>query len=208
MLRALKPFIFTISFRGLDPHYALSSTGINALREIISCRAAVPHAEVRLEAITILNETLPVQPDHEGNLANMSYYSNCKLINTLHWDMKEPINSRLKAELLAEEPVHFHLSLPIPEKRAYGANIINFLITSINEHYADLLVSDYMAFFVGPGTPAVVNHIPFAGIFGQNEYNILMYMFILQIIIIIAGNYILSCAKSVKIPLPRYNNPK
>jgi hypothetical protein len=203
MLRALKPFIFTISFRGLDPQYALSRTGINALREIISCRAAVPHTHVRLEAITILNETLPVQPDHEGNLANMSYYSNCKLINTLHWDMKEPVNSRLRAELLAEDPVHFHLSLPVNEKRAYGANIINFLATSINEQYADMLVSDYMSFFVGPGPAAAKNHFPFAGEIGQNEYNILMYMFMIQIILIIIGNYILSCAKTVKIPLPR-----
>ncbi len=208
---AIAGTIFTISFRGLDPNYALSKTGINALREIVACRAGVPHNTVHLTSITINNETLPMSQNHEGNLANMSHYSNCKLINTIHWDFKEPVNKSLRAQLLEEDPVHFHLSLPVNANRAIGANIINFLITSIDEKYADLLLSDYMAFFVGPGLGyQISNHaIPFAGIFGQNEYYILLYMFIIQIIIIIAGNYILNCAKTVKIPLPRYNlSPK
>ena len=204
MLRsaAIAGTIFTISFRGLDPNYALSKTGVNALREIVACRAGVPHSTVQLTSITINNETVPIWQNHEGNLANMSYYSNCKLINTLHWDMKEPVNKSLRSQLLEEDPVHFHLTLPVNANRALGANIINFLIAAINEKYADLLTSDYMAF--SPGHLSNNHAIPFGGIFGQNEYNILMYMFIFQIIIIITGNYILNCAKTVRIPLPHY----
>jgi hypothetical protein len=197
ILTAVSADQYKIAFRGLDEKYALTKNAISALREIISCRANVPHQSVTLSTITIRNTTWIVPQNDEVNIEPQAYPRNCHLTNTIHWDtFHQPGISHLMRSLHDEPLLEYTLDIPVHPSRAFGSNIISFLATSINEKYADILVSDYMAFYAG-SKPEMIQRHP-----GHiDEYRMLFYMFIVQVLILIIGNILMRRARHTVLPL-------
>lgn len=193
---------YTISFRGLDEKYALTKNAISALREIIACRANVPHQTVILSAVTIKNTTWIVPKNDEVNTEPQAYPRNCHLTNTIHWDTyHQPGVTQLMRSLYDEPLIEYTLDLPVSPSRAFGANIISFLATSIDEKYADILTSDYISFYAG-SKPEMIQRHP-GHLFGADEYRILFYMFAVQICILIIGNILMRRARKTVLPLSK-----
>jgi hypothetical protein len=63
------------------------------------------------------------------------------------------------------------------------------------------LASDYMAFYAGAKPELIVRHV--GHLFGTDEYRILFYMFLVQVLILIIGNYMMRRARKTVLPLSR-----
>lgn len=192
----------SMTFRGLDANYTFTPFAMQILRESVACRIGFNQTVVFLDSITIRNRTFEFGSDDEINKPNNLPY-NCYFINMGHWSSNpSKINRNLLKELKDELEVTFKLSFPGSSKKAYGINIIPFLSTSINEYYSDILVNDYMAFYVG-SIPELIHQQHTIGLFKDSDHWILLYMFMAQFALIVIGNIILNKLKK-RIPNPRF----
>ncbi len=191
----------SMTFRGLDANYTFTPFAVSTLREIVACRAGLNHSVVLLESIKIKNTTFEFKTDDEVNAPNKLLQYNCHFLNQVHWTQNPAHISRtLLKELLDEVEVTFKLEFPGASEKAYGANIIPFLATSINEYYADILANDYMAFYAG-SIPELIRHNNMHGLFKESDQIILFYMFIVQIGLVFIGNIVLNKLKRKVPPL-------
>ena len=194
----------SMTFRGLDANYTFTTNAISTLREIIACRAGLNHSMVLLDSITIKNMTLEFDVNDEVNGPVRLIPYNCYFLNSAHWDMNPSrINRSLLKELKDDIEVTFKLQFPGNSEKAYGANIIPFLATSVNEYYAEILENNYMAFYAG-SIPELIRDHQHLGIFKEYDQLILFYMFIVQIALVFIGNIILNKLKKT-VPPPRGN---
>ncbi len=191
----------SMTFRGLDSNYTFTPFAISALRETIACRAGLNHSTVILDSITIRNRTYELDPNHEvnSNFRIMPY--NCHFLNSIHWDVQPSrINRSLLKELKEDVEVTFKFQFPGDAKKAYGANIMPFLASAVNEYYAEILENDYMAFYAGSIPELIHQHAPL-GLFKESDKMILFYMFVVQLGLVIIGNIVLKKLKKRVPPL-------
>ncbi len=194
----------TLTFRGLDMTYLLRPFSLSTLREVLSCHANIPYESIHVESITYLNETVALKQ------FDPVYPIKCVVTNSVRWNSQwMPGTSELIKELQKEEPVYVNLALPDTIKLE-GVNILEFIITCINEKYANILVYDYTYFY--RDSLKILSHhaiLPFGGLLGRSEYTIIMAMFLIQIIIIGVANSILRGFRVSRTPYPSsYNYDK
>lgn len=194
----------SMTFRGLDENYTFTSFAVSALRESIACRTGLNHSVVLLNSITIRNRTFEFNVNDEVNGPGRLIPYNCHFLNSAHWNTNPlSISRSLMNELKKDIEVTFTLQFPGASEKAYGANIIPFLATSVNEYYADILENDYMAFYAG-SIPELIRDYQHLGIFKESDQWILFYMFIVQIALVFIGNIVLNKLKKT-VPPPRGN---
>jgi hypothetical protein len=191
----------SMSFRGLDEKYTFTPYAISTLRESIACRAGLNHSLVVLNSITIRNRTFEFDVNDEVNSYSRVMPYNCYFLNSVHWD-NHPIriSQNLLQELKDDIEVTFKIEFPGDAKKAYGANIMSFLATAVNEYYANILENDYMLFYTG-SMPELIRHNVHHGVFNESDHNILMYMFLVQIALVFIGNMVLNKLKKRVPPL-------
>ncbi len=191
----------SMSFRGLDANYTFTPYAISALRESIACRIGLNHSLVTLKSITIRNTTFEFDVNDEVNSYFRVMPYNCHFLNSVHWDNNPTrISQSLLRELKDDIEVTFKLEFPGDAKKAYGANIMSFLATSVNEYYANILENDYMLFYTG-SIPELIRQNVHYGVFNESDKTILLYMFFIQIALVCIGNVVMNKMKKRVPPL-------